>query len=311
MDLLGLTVLCAVAAEGSINAGARSLGLSPTTAWRRLNRLEADLGCRLLERTAQHNRLTQAGREVVRRGRALLEDAESIKEVAQALERGTQGVLRVAMVPGGMIELVLPALDYIQARRPGLRLVMYEAASPPHPVRDDFDLVITHQVPEDDGLFIQQIHSMTLRLFASQSYVNAHGLPRSAAELDRHPLLIHHLPPESPFSLGLSSGEEQEVAPILATTNPEVVYQWVTSGRGLGLLPSPTRGEAELVPVLSEEVGRTRNLYLVAGLRTRDSTRLQLAGEILEWMAPLFESPTSSATHQGDMEPRPQAGPKP
>ena len=49
MQLEGLAVLCAVQTTGTISAAARALQLSRTTAWRRLNDLEEDLGCRLVE----------------------------------------------------------------------------------------------------------------------------------------------------------------------------------------------------------------------------------------------------------------------
>ncbi|MEZ4240274.1 MAG: LysR family transcriptional regulator [Myxococcota bacterium] len=278
MRLEGLAVLCRVRSEGSINGAARALQIAPSTAWRRLQQLEEDLGCALLERSTAHVRLTQAGHEAARHGEQLLQGADALRDAAQAADHGAQGELRVAIVPTSALDPVFPAWDRLSELRPGLRVVLVESPDPKHPLRDDFDLVVTHTVPRDDGLFVQRLATQPLGLFASPAYPRP--LPATPDDLAEHELALHYLPPE-PADV-VPGRPPLAVAPVLATTSASVVAQWVRSGRGLGWMASPIEGG--LVPVLAEVVGGDRPLYLVAGLRQRDSARLRLVRDIVDWL---------------------------
>lgn len=48
LDLEAVAVLCAVDRDRSVSAAARAFGVSRSTAWRKLEELEATLGCRLV-----------------------------------------------------------------------------------------------------------------------------------------------------------------------------------------------------------------------------------------------------------------------
>lgn len=285
MDLEGLAVLCAVEQEGSIGAAARALGLPRTTAWRRLNRLEQDLGCGLVERTQRSQRLTSAGREAAQRGRALLAQAEALREAAQARHRGDHGLLRVATPPGGAAELVLQALRFARAQWPQLRAVVYESPEPRDPIRDDFDLVASYVRPSDPDLYLTRLETMEWHLQAAPAWVEAHGLPQRVEDLARHDLLLHYLPSDPTDRLPLRAGGTLTCAPLLATSNPAVVLRGTQDGLGLGFFPWQLGGgQSGLVPILRDEIGRSRALYLLAGARQRESPRVQLAGQIMEWL---------------------------
>ncbi len=62
MDLNDIPVFLKVAEAGSFTAAARALGLPKTTVSRRVARLEAAIGVRLLHRTTRSLSLTDAGR---------------------------------------------------------------------------------------------------------------------------------------------------------------------------------------------------------------------------------------------------------
>jgi len=77
-------VLLAVARGGSLNEAAAMLGINQTTVSRRLDQLEAQTGCRLVERDRTGARLTPSGEEAV----LLIEQMEG---VALDLERSLLG----------------------------------------------------------------------------------------------------------------------------------------------------------------------------------------------------------------------------
>ena len=284
MTLDGLAVLCSVADERSINGAARALDIAPSTAWRRLQQLERDLQCRLVERTPTQVRLTQAGREALRHGRDLLQSARMLEEAVHTADKGEHAELRVGLLPVAGFEPMMFAWDRLVELRPGLSVVLIESPAALHPLRDDLDLVVTHAVPDDPGLFVQRIFTMPVRLYASSGYAEAHGLPASVDEVEEHALAVHCLAGERADVLRLRSGGQHPVRPRLTTTSPMAVLAWIESGRGLGLLPAP-QDVPGLCEVLPDLAGFDRTIYLVAGLRRRDSDRLQLVEEILSHLA--------------------------
>jgi DNA-binding transcriptional LysR family regulator len=72
---------------------------------------------------------------------------------------------------------------------------------------------------------------------------------------------------------------------MLTTTNPAVALSAAERGLGLGFFPWQLAGvRSPLVRVLEGTVGSSRDLYLVAGLRQRESPRVQLGQQIMDWM---------------------------
>ncbi len=65
LDLNDVALLVRVVQTHSFSAAARERGVPVSTVSRRIARLEAGLGIRLLERTTRRLRLTDAGREAV------------------------------------------------------------------------------------------------------------------------------------------------------------------------------------------------------------------------------------------------------
>ena len=74
--LAGVTVLMAVVEAGSMTRAADALGLTPSGVGRAIQRLEAQIGVRLLDRTTRSLRLTDEGQRFWRRVGPLLDGIE-------------------------------------------------------------------------------------------------------------------------------------------------------------------------------------------------------------------------------------------
>src|SRR3546814_1027688 len=81
--------------RGTISSAARSLGLSKTSASKRLQDLEADLHIRLLIRTTRQVSPTEAGRELYDRIVPMIRDMDAILEGISERTEAPSGVLRV------------------------------------------------------------------------------------------------------------------------------------------------------------------------------------------------------------------------
>jgi DNA-binding transcriptional LysR family regulator len=108
-DLNDLSVFLAVARVGGFREGARTAGLSASTASEAVRRLEAALGVRLLNRTTRSVALTEAGARLVERLGPALSEVEAAMDVVNAYRDRPRGTLRLN-VPASVARLVLPPI---------------------------------------------------------------------------------------------------------------------------------------------------------------------------------------------------------
>ena len=95
IGLRDLRAFVAVAEELSFARGAERLAVAQPALSRRVGRLEATLGFRLLNRTTRTVALTAAGTVFLAEARAVLERMERAVEAAGRADRGEAGAVRV------------------------------------------------------------------------------------------------------------------------------------------------------------------------------------------------------------------------
>lgn len=96
MELRQLETFALVAEEGRCVAAARRLSVSPATVTARLDRLEGSLGVRLLRRRTRHVGLTPAGARLLPEIQELLRAVVELRQRAERVRAGQEGVLRIA-----------------------------------------------------------------------------------------------------------------------------------------------------------------------------------------------------------------------
>jgi len=97
MDLRQLRYFVAVAEHSSISLAAQVVHIAQPALSRQMQALEEDVGTLLMERTGRGIRLTDAGEQLLRDARKLLEDSSIIKDRAQRAGRGETGHLSIAV----------------------------------------------------------------------------------------------------------------------------------------------------------------------------------------------------------------------
>lgn len=101
MNWSDLQVFLAIARSGQMARAASALGMDPTTASRRLRRLEVQLGATLFEQTREGQVLTEAGEALLAKVEAMAQAAQTIDE--PGLRRSGEqltGVLRISASEG-------------------------------------------------------------------------------------------------------------------------------------------------------------------------------------------------------------------
>lgn len=105
-----LTMLQSIADTGSFAAAARQLGLVPSALTYRVRQIEDALDVLLFDRSARQARPTDAGKELLREARRLLEDVDAIANRVRRVATGWEPQLTLSVdgviSPTTMLELV-------------------------------------------------------------------------------------------------------------------------------------------------------------------------------------------------------------
>lgn len=122
METRDIEYILAVAAHGGIGRAAEALGISQPALTKAVQRVEAQAGLPLFERTANGMAATYAGTRFLERARRIqLEYEDGIKEML-GIRTGEQGILRVGYSPSIPGNVMLGACRQLVRERPVARL---------------------------------------------------------------------------------------------------------------------------------------------------------------------------------------------
>lgn len=130
LDLRRLTVLRAVAREGSFSAAARALDYTQPAVSHHIARLEEEIGTPLLHRTSRGVRLTEAGEALVEHADVVLARLVVAQEEIAEIAGLRSGRVRVAAFPSGSATLFPASARSLTDSHPGVQVSLIEAEPP-------------------------------------------------------------------------------------------------------------------------------------------------------------------------------------
>ena len=249
-----LRYLVAVARVGRMVSAAALLGVDHTTVRRRLDRLEAALGVRLLDRGADGWQLTAIGRDVVERASGL----EGLVEQVVAAASGSdvvRGTVRVATPDGFGAVFAAAALARVRTEHPGIAVELVTSTKPLSLRGSGFDLVVSIGSTAGSRVQSELLTEYSLRLYASPEYLAARPPIRALADLAGHDLVF--------YVDALLTVQELDVATLalgdmrlgFGSTSVFAQLEAARAGAGIGLLHAfMAEGVEGLVPVLPDAV---------------------------------------------------------
>lgn len=126
MNLRHLRAFAAVVDSGGVARAAGRLHLSQPALSRQIHALESELGVPLFNRIGRGVQLTSEGEDLLRRGRRLLTEADSLGEHARSLKAGETGLLRFGATPQVIENLLADFLTRYRRRHPGVEVQLVE-----------------------------------------------------------------------------------------------------------------------------------------------------------------------------------------
>jgi len=258
MDLNRVVTFLRVVEAGSFTAAAKALDLPTSSVSRSIAKLERELGIVLLERTTRSVALTDAGRTYYERARDAVTGLDEAVLLAGEAASEPSGFVRVA-APPEMTGKLTATLGAFVRRYPKIQVDVVTTARGAELVGAGVDLAIVLGRLEDSSLMVRKLGTTVYRLYASATYLEQHGQPRTIADLAHHDAVLHRgNQGRAIWELtGPSGTESVEVHGALSGDSFPFVMQGIAGGHGIGLLPeqclmAPDRGPEKLVPVLPE-----------------------------------------------------------
>lgn len=254
-----LELLVRVVERGSLSAAARERDLPVSQVTRSIQRLEAQAGARLLNRSTHGLSLTDEGDTFLAHARRMLDERDAFANEIGARRQGPSGWVRVSVSPLLAQMVIAPSLPELHARHPGIRLDIHADDRLSDLVRDGIDVAIRTGDPAGDSLVARQIADYARRLYAAPAYLARHGTPRSIEDLAGHRLLANSANPwlnRWPLAapIGPRRVREWVVDGHTRIDNSAVLLSLVEHGAGIGrltdLLARPLERTGALVPLL-------------------------------------------------------------
>ncbi len=242
LDWDKLRVFHAAAEAGSFTHAAESLRLSQSAISRQVSALEQDVGVPLFHRHARGLVLTEQGEILYQTAHEVLMKLETVKaRLTEATDRPS-GPLRVTTTvglgSGWLTERVQEFLDLY----PEIQLQLILANEELDLTMRQADCAIRLRQPQQPDLIQRKLFTVHFHLYASPSYVNRHGKPRSIAELDQHRIVTFGEP--VPYHLADMNWLEQAGRPegskrltTLQINNIMSIKVAVQRGAGIAMLP--------------------------------------------------------------------------
>lgn len=234
-----MQVFVRIAERGSFTQAADDLQLPRATVSNLIQRLEARLGVRLLERTTRTVRLTPDGEAYRQRCVGLLADLEEADGLfRQAVPKG---LLRVNLQGTLARRFVVPALPAFLARNPQLELQIGEDDRLVDLVREGVDCVLRAGQLRDSSLVARRVAQLQQVTCASASYLGQFGVPQTLADLAGH-RAVNYISSASGQALPLEFTVNTEVQTLNLRGTVSVTGADVYAGAaiaGLGLVQVP------------------------------------------------------------------------
>jgi len=277
MDWDKLRIFHKVANAGSLTHAGEELHLSQSAVSRHIRALEESLNVTLFHRHARGLILTEQGELLFGATRDMTKKLDATAARIRDSEDGVAGELRVTTTTGFGTLWLTRRLGLLLDKYPNLKIDLnLNERVLDLPMRES-DVAIRMKEPSQADLVRRRLMDVRMQLYATKSYLNSHGEPKTVADLASHRLLtqaVDSLQPSASatWSASLLSGEQSSYVTINSYFG---VLQATLHGLGIGVLPDYLEIEVpDLIRVLPKEESAPIPVFLAYPEELRHSKRV-------------------------------------
>ncbi|GGO55737.1 LysR family transcriptional regulator [Roseovarius pacificus] len=265
-----------VARVGTVSGAAEVLGVHHATVIRHIDALEDRLGVKLFQRHARGYTPTEAGQDLLRVAQTTDDQFSQLAGRIKGRGNDVTGELVVTSL-GGLSHLLVPVVAAFQAGYPdlivryltGTRLFRLEYGEAHVAIR-------AGAVPDQPDNVVQPLHRQKFTLFASDRYIERHGLPDGEGDLSGH----FFVGPDDPESRAPFDRWLQQIIPIeriiFRSGDVHAQRRAIFEGAGIGFMSRLQAQElGGLTEILPPREDWSAPLWLVTHMDLHRTTKVQ------------------------------------
>ncbi|GHG85948.1 LysR family transcriptional regulator [Pseudodonghicola xiamenensis] len=265
-----------VARMGTVSGAAEVLGVHHATVIRHIDALETRLGVKLFQRHARGYTPTEAGQDLLRVAQAT--DDQFSQLIGRLKGQGDEvtGELVVTSL-ASLSPLLVPVMTEFQRAHPGLivrfltgeRLFRLEYGEAHVAVR-------AGSAPNQPDNVVQRFADLPIAVYASKSYIAAHGRPETVEDFAHHRFVGDDDPDtRAPFSKWLQAHIPAEAVTFRCNSG-DALQEAILAGAGIGFMAvwEASRHE-DLVQIMPPQPDWSGALWLVTHVDLHRTNKVQ------------------------------------
>jgi DNA-binding transcriptional LysR family regulator len=186
LDANALELFARIAQAGSFAQAARELGLTRAAISRRIAAIENAVGLTLFARSTRSLGLTEAGRRLHARARAVREAAESARLALRQTRDQLDGTIRISATSGFGRHVLAPLLARFQAMHPAVRYELFFTDRRVDLLREGLDIAFRVTSTPPEAWVAQAVLKFEVRAYGADQHFSG----RSPQDLAATPLLL-------------------------------------------------------------------------------------------------------------------------
>jgi DNA-binding transcriptional LysR family regulator len=287
MDWDKLRVFHAVAEAGSFTHAGESLNLSQSAVSRQISALEESLSVPLFHRHARGLILTEQGELLFRTAREVFAKLAMAEGLISESKDRPKGPLKITTtVAFGSIWLTPRIREFLDLY-PEIQVSLVVDDSELDLSMREADVAIRMSPPRQPDLIQRHLVSVQVHIYASNEYVQKHGMPKRPEDLEEHRIIVYGEDTRPPvpgvnwlLEVGNRPGHDRR--PILTVNNTYGMLRAIMSGLGVAALPDFVASEQQgLTRILPEVSGPPNEAYFVYPEELRTSKRIRVFRDFL------------------------------
>ncbi len=289
MDWDKLRVFHAVAEAGSFTHAGENLSLSQSAISRQISALEEGLALPLFHRHARGLILTEQGELLYKTAREIFSKLAMTEALLCESRERAQGPLKITTTVAFGSLWLIPRLKAFQDLYPDIELTVLLTDGELDLSMREADVAIQMASPRQSDLVQRHLITMRYNIYASPSYIQEYGEPKTIQDLDKHRIIIYS--GDSRFCLLqcnvnwlLDAGAPliEQRKPAIEINNIYGICQAIKAGIGIAALPDYMKAETEgLIHILQNLERPEIVAYFVYPEELRHSRRITVFRDFL------------------------------
>lgn len=286
LDWDDLRIFHQTAQHGSLNRAATALGIHRSTVLRRIERLEAEIGRKVLERGPDGVLPTAAGERLLERTERIANETDELIEATDRDSGRPAGAIRVGATFNLAFGLLPAILAGFRDSYPEISIDLIATPDGYSPLQpDDTDIGFRTLEPGTRGhdeMVGRRLGRLPVAVYGAPHYLENSAHPRSAADLAGHRLILGAENLAHIASVKWMEKTCKPTHPVYRASSMLLMLAAVRDGIGLACLPRYLGdGEKGLVRVLDLDEELAAELWILRHPHHRDTARMRAFSEFV------------------------------